>query len=80
MEVWILARHLLGLLPHKACLALERLPVELDKLGGALISHKTVGMDTESINVSEGTRNAVPSHGPEQGVKATRLLAEVIPG
>jgi hypothetical protein len=30
--------------------------------------------------VTETTRDAVPGHGPEQGVQGTRLLAEEVPG
>ncbi|KAI5307774.1 hypothetical protein KEM55_007458, partial [Ascosphaera atra] len=37
-------------------------------------------MHTETVNVSERTRDTVASHGPEKGVKCTWLLAEEIPG
>jgi hypothetical protein len=49
----------LGLLPDKAGLALEGLPVELDKLGFAPVVDEAVGVYTEAIlmgvgNISEG--------------------------
>jgi hypothetical protein len=79
MVIVALPGDLLGLVPHHGCLALQRLPVELDELRGTLIGHKTVCVDTKPIDMSEGTGNAVTGHGPEQGVKTARLLAEVIP-
>jgi hypothetical protein len=78
-KVRILTSGLLGLLPDKAGLALQSLPVELDKLGLSVVSNQTEGVHTESINVTERTGNTVASHCPQKGVKCARLLAEEVP-
>lgn len=79
MEIGVLSGNLLSFLPHEACLALQRLPVELDELGRTVISHEAISVDTEAVDMSEGAGDTVSSHGPEQGVKRTWLLAEEIP-
>lgn len=78
-EVRIFTSGLLRFLPHKASLALQSLPVELDKLGLSIVSDETEGVHTESINVTERPRNTVASHCPKKGVKCTRLLTEEVP-
>jgi hypothetical protein len=79
-EVGILAGGLLGLFPDHAGLALQRRPVKFDELGCTVICHKSEGMHTESINVSERTRYSMPRHSPEQRVHRAWLLAEEVPG
>ena len=79
-EVGILARGLLGLFPDHAGLALQRLPVKFDELGCTIVCHESEGMHTESINMSERTRNSMPRHSPEQRVHRAWLLAEEVPG
>lgn len=49
MEVGILARNRLRLLPDQAGLALKRLEMKLDELGGTVILHKPVGVDAKAI-------------------------------
>ena len=79
-EIRVLARDLLRLFPDHTGLTLQRLPVELDKLGGTVIRDKAEGVDTEAVNVSEGTRDTVTSHSPKQSVQRAGLLAEEVPG
>lgn len=79
-EIRVLARDLLRLFPEQTGFTLQRLPVELDKLGGTVIRDKAEGVDTEAVNVSEGTRDTVTSHSPEQSVQRAGLLAEEVPG
>ena len=79
-EIRVLARDLLRLFPDHTGLTLQRLPVELDELGGTIIRDKAERVDTEAINVSEGTRDTVTSHSPEQSVQRAGLLAEEVPG
>lgn len=78
-KVRIFTSGLLRFLPHKASLALQSLPVELDKLGLSIVSNQTEGVHTESINMTERPRNTVASHRPKKGVKCTRLLTEEVP-
>lgn len=78
-EVRIFTSGLLRFFPHKASFALESLPVELDKLGLSIVSDKTEGVHTESINVTERPRNTVASHCPKKSVQCTRLLTEEVP-
>lgn len=54
--------------------------MEFDKLSVAIVGDEAVGVDTETVDVSEGSRDTVTSHGPEQSVQSARLLAEEIPG
>jgi hypothetical protein len=49
VEVGVLARNDLRLLPDKTGLALARLPVPLDKLRRAVLLYETVGVDAEAI-------------------------------
>lgn len=49
VKVWILASHDLCFFPDQAGLALERLEVPLDELGGAIILYESVGVDTETV-------------------------------
>lgn len=79
-EIRVLARHLLRLFPDHTGLTLQRLPVILDQLSVAIVGHEAVGVDTETVDVSEGSRDTVTSHGPEQSVQRAGLLAEEIPG
>lgn len=79
-EIRVLARHLLSFLPDHTGFTLQRLPVELDQLSGALVVDEAEGMDTEAVDVSERTRYTVASHCPEQRVQRTGLLAEKVPG
>lgn len=78
--VGILAGSHLSLLPGEASLALERLPVELDKLGSTVIGDEAEGVHAETVHVAVGPDDAVLSHGPEQGVQGAGLLAEEVPG
>lgn len=81
--VGVLASNVLRFIPHQAGFALLGLPVPLDELGVALISHQAEGMYTKAVlhmsalysikaqipyHVSEDSRDAVTSHGPEQGM------------
>lgn len=54
--------------------------MELDELGGAILSNEPESVHTEPIDVTERTRDTVTGHGPEQGVKSRGLLAKEIPG
>ena len=79
-EIRVLARDLLRLFPDQTGFTLQRLPVELNELGGTVIRDKAEGVDTKAVNVSEGTRDTVTSHSPEQSVQRAGLLAEEVPG
>lgn len=79
-EIAILARHLLCLFPDHARLAGQRLPVELDQLGLALVGDKAEGMHTESIHMAERPGDTVAGHGPEQRMHGARLAREEVPG
>lgn len=79
-EIRVLARDLLRLFPEQTGFTLQRLPVELDELGVTVIRDKAEGVDTEAVNVSEGTRDTVTSHSPKQSVQRAGLLAEEVPG
>ena len=79
-EIRVLARDLLRLFPEQTGFTLQRLPVELNELGGTVIRDKAEGVDTKAVNVSEGTRDTVTSHSPEQSVQRAGLLAEEVPG
>ena len=79
-EIRVLARDLLRLFPEQTGFTLQRLPVELNELGGTVIRDKAEGVDTEAVNVSEGTRDTVTSHSPKQSVQRAGLLAEEVPG
>lgn len=80
VEVGVLTGSDLSLLPGETSLALKGLPVELDELGGTIVSDKTEGVHAETVHVAEGPDDAVLSHGPEKGVQGARLLAEEVPG
>jgi hypothetical protein len=77
--VGILTSGLLSLLPHKARLTLQALPVELDQLGLSTVSHQTESVHAETINMAERPRNTVTSHCPQESMQRTRLLAEEVP-
>lgn len=79
MVVRVLSSDGLGLFPHEGSLALQRLPVELDKLGSSVVRHEAESVDTEAIHRSEGTRNSVTSHSPEQCMQRAGLLTEKVP-
>lgn len=51
VEVGVSARDDLGLLPNQAGLALEGLPVPLDKSGVSVVVDKPVGVDAEPVLV-----------------------------
>lgn len=80
VEVGVLSSSNLSLLPSKTGLALERLPVELDELRGAVISNEAERVHTEAVHVAERPDDAVLCHGPEERVQGARLLAEEVPG
>jgi hypothetical protein len=79
MVVGILACNLLCLLPNEASFALQRLEVEFDQLGAALVVYKAIRVNTEAIHMPVAPDDALSRHGPEQGVQSARLLAEEIP-
>lgn len=79
-EIRVLTRDLLRLFPDHTGATLQRLPVELDKLGIAVVSDETERVHTEAVDVAEGTRDAVAGHGPEERVKGAGLLREEVPG
>lgn len=68
-EIRVLAGHLLRLFPDHTGLTLQRLPVELDELSATIVGDEAEGVDAETIDVSEGTRDTVTSHCPEQSVQ-----------
>lgn len=54
--------------------------MELDEFGVAGVGHKTEGVDTETIDVTERTGNSVTRHSPKDGVQGTWLATEEVPG
>lgn len=79
-EIRVLTRHLLRLFPDHTGATLQRLPVELDELGIAVVSDETESVHTEAVDVAEGARDAMASHGPEERVQGAGLLREEVPG
>lgn len=78
-KVLVLTGCLLRLFPEETSAALQRTPVELDQLGGAVVGHETERVNTEAVNVPEGTRDSVTRHGPEDGMQRAGLAAEEVP-
>ena len=54
MEIDILTRNSLGLFPDHTSDTLQSSPVDLDKLGGAVVGHEAVSVNTKSVDVAEG--------------------------
>lgn len=79
-EIRVLTRNLLRLFPYKTGLTLQPLPVEFDKLRGAVVSDQAERVDAETIHMSEGTRDAVSGHRPQERVQGAGLLCEEVPG
>ena len=79
VEISVLAGEDLSLLPDESGLALLGLPVPLDELGLAVLGHQAEGVHTETIHVTVAAGNAVPRHGPEEGMESGGLGAEEVP-
>lgn len=76
--IGVLASSRLGLFPDQTGTALQRRPVVLDQLRGAVVGHEAEGMDTETVEVTDRARDTMASHGPEERVQRTGLLAEKV--
>lgn len=79
-EIRILASSLLRLFPYKTSLALQSLPVELDKLRSPIVSDEAIGVHAEAINMTDRSRNTMSGHRPHKRMQGTGLLTEKVPG
>ena len=66
--VGVLAHDLLGLVPHEAVHAEQRLPVELDEHGLAGVVDEAEGVDAEALHHAIAARQGAVRHDPHQHV------------
>ena len=80
MEIEILPGNSLGLFPDHTSDTLQTSPLDLNKLGGAVVGHESVSVNTISVDVAEGTGYTVAGHEPEHTVEGGRLGGEEVIG
>jgi hypothetical protein len=54
--------------------------VKFDQLGRAIFSHEPIGVDAESVNMTERPWDTMTCHCPEEGMQSAWLLAKEVIG
>ena len=78
LKVCILSTSCLGLFPQQTSSTLQRLPVPLHKLSLAIFGDKAHGVDSETVDMTIGTRQTIARHDQHNHVECAGLLSEEV--